>query len=84
LDPEQWIPSPKDSLQFVFIQDLGPYLQKEMSVLGGSLNAGLPKAHRELAPEGYRESFQLNLGLPEPSSRPFLALVKKAVPTTDF
>jgi transposase len=37
---------------------------------------------RELAPEGYRESFQLNLGLPEPSNRPFLALVKKVVSTT--
>src|SRR5438094_7886935 len=38
---------------------------------------------RELAPEGYRESFPPNLGLPEPSNRPFLALVKKAVSTTD-
>jgi len=37
---------------------------------------------RELAPEGYRESFQLNLGLPEPSNRPFLALAKKPVSTT--
>src|SRR6266581_3141629 len=38
---------------------------------------------RELGPEGYRESFPPNLGLPEPSNRPFLALVKKAVSTTD-
>src|SRR5881296_1739788 len=33
--------------------------------------------------ENFRESFPPNLGLPEPSNRPFLALVKKAVSTTD-
>src|SRR5437667_1468549 len=38
---------------------------------------------RDMSPGGYRESFPPNLGLPEPSNRPFLALVKKAVSTTD-
>jgi len=38
---------------------------------------------RELAPEGYRENFQLNLGLPEPQTAPFRALDEKGVSTTD-